>query len=71
MTLFSPLKTLSLQNQLRLMTGLSLLGMLAVIVFVMLNLSNLRYEFRSYQALQTIDKSLIEIKATALAVSRA
>ncbi|GAB5605372.1 methyl-accepting chemotaxis protein [Sideroxyarcus sp. TK5] len=71
MTLFSPLKTLSLQHQLRLMTGLSLLGMLAVIVFVMLNLSNLRQEFRSFQALQTIDKSLIEIKATALAASRA
>jgi methyl-accepting chemotaxis protein len=71
MTLFSPLKTLSLQHQLRLMTGLSLLGMLAVIVFVMLNLSQLRHEFRSFQSLQTIDKSLIEIKATALEVSRA
>lgn len=42
MTLFSPLKKLSLQHQLRLMTGLSLLGMLAVIVFVMLNLNQLR-----------------------------
>ena len=71
MTLFSPLKTLSLQNQLRLMTGLSLLGMLAVIVFVMLNLSQMREEFRGYQSLQTASKSLIEIKATALAVSRA
>ena len=71
MKLFSPLKTLSLQNQLRLLTALSLLGMLAVIVFVMINLSQLRQEFRSYQSLQTIDKSLIEIKATALAVSRA
>jgi methyl-accepting chemotaxis protein len=65
------LKKLTLQHQLRLMTGLSLLGMLAVIVFVMLNLSQLRQEFRSYQSLQTLDKSLIEVKATALAVSRA
>jgi methyl-accepting chemotaxis protein len=71
MTLFAPLKMLTLQHQLRLMTGLSLLGMLAVIVFVMLNLSQLRQEFRSYQSLQTLDKSLIEVKATALAVSRA
>jgi len=71
MTLFSPLKKLSLQHQLRLMTGLSLLGMLAVIVFVMLNLNQLRQEFRGYQSLQTTSKSLIEIKATALAVSRA
>ncbi len=71
MTLFSPLKSLSLQNQLRLMSGLSLLGMLAVILFVMQNLSQLQQEFRVFQSLQTIDKSLIEIKATALEASRA
>ena len=64
-------KTLTLQKQLRLMTGISLLGMFAVIVFVMINLSRLRQEFHSYQSMQTMDISVIEIKATALAVSRA
>ncbi|MEW5904391.1 MAG: methyl-accepting chemotaxis protein [Pseudomonadota bacterium] len=71
MSLLPLLKKLTLQHQLRLMTGLSLLGMLAVIVFVALNLNHLRQEFRGFQALQGTDKSLIEIKATALAVSRA
>jgi len=64
------LKTLTLQQQLRLMMGVSLLGMFTVIAFVMLNLNQLRHEFRTYQTMQTMDKSLIEIKATALAVSR-
>lgn len=63
MTLFSPLKTLSLQNQLRLMTGLSLLGMLAVIVFVMLNLSRLREEFRSFKSLQRAGATMSDADA--------
>ncbi|MFA6921896.1 MAG: methyl-accepting chemotaxis protein, partial [Gallionella sp.] len=67
----SKFNTLTLQNQLRLMSGTSLLGMLAVIVFVMINVNQLRQEFKTYQAMQTIDKSLIEIKAGALAISRA
>jgi methyl-accepting chemotaxis protein len=66
----SLLKILSLQKQLRLITGISVLGMFAVVVFVMLNLSQLKHEFLIYQTLQTTDKSLIEIKAIALAVSR-
>src|SRR5512136_2844381 len=65
------LKSLTLQKQLRLMTGISLIGMFIVVVFVMLSLNQLRHEFDSYQSMQTTDKSLIEIKATALAISRA
>lgn len=71
MKLLSILKTLTLQNQLRLMTGISLLGMLAVIVFVMISLNQLRQEFRIYQSIQTLDKNLIGIKGAALAISRA
>lgn len=66
----SLLKSLSLQQQLRLMMGISVLGMITVIAFVMINLNLLRQEFHTYQTLQTTDKSLIEIEATALAVSR-
>lgn len=64
------LESLTLQQQLRLMMGISLLGMITVIAFVMINLNQLRQEFRIYQTMQTMDKSMIEIKATALAVSR-
>lgn len=63
--------SLSLQKQLRLMTGTSLVGMFVVVCFVMLSLNQLRHEFASYQSLQSTDKSLIEVKATALAISRA
>ncbi|ADE12694.1 methyl-accepting chemotaxis protein [Sideroxydans lithotrophicus] len=66
----SLLKTLTLQQQLRLMMGISLVGMFTVIAFVMINLNQLRQEFHTYQTMQTTDKSLIEIEATALAVSR-
>ena len=64
-------KSLTLQKQLRLMTGASLIGMFVVVIFVMLSLNQLRQEFSAYQSMQTTDKSLIEIKATALAFSRA
>jgi methyl-accepting chemotaxis protein len=64
-------KSLTLQIQLRLMTGASLIGMFVVVFFVMLSLNQLRHEFSTYQSLQAIDKSLIEIKATSLAISRA
>ena len=64
-------RSITLQKQLRLMTGISLIGMLIVVVFVMLSLNQLRQEFGNNQAMQTTDKSLIEIKATALAISRA
>lgn len=71
MKLLPVLKSLTLQKQLRLMTGVSLLGMFVLVVFVMLSLNQLRQEFGIYQAMQTTDKNLIEIKATALAISRA
>ncbi len=70
MRLFALLKSLTLQQQLRLMMGISLLGMITVIAFVMINLNELRREFGTYQSMQTMDKSLIEVKATALAISR-
>ena len=53
------------------MSGASLVGMVIVVIFIMSSLNQLRQEFSSYQSLQTTDKSLIEIKATALAISRA
>jgi len=65
------IKNLTLHKQLRLMTGITLAGMLAVIFFAMFNLSQLRNEFNANQSKQTMDKSLIEIKASALAISRA
>ena len=64
-------KSLTLQKQLRLMSGSSLAGMFIVVFFVMFSLNQLRHEFSAYQSLQTTDKSLIEIKATALSFSRA
>lgn len=64
------LESLSLQQQLRLMMGISILGMITVIAFVMINLNQLREEFHTYRTMQTTDQSLIEIEATALAVSR-
>lgn len=65
------IKNMTLQLQLRLMSGITLLGILVVIFFSMYNLGQLRKEFAIHQAMQTMDKSLIEIKATALAISRA
>ena len=70
MRLYALLKSLTLQQQLRLMMCISLLGMLTVIAFVMINLNQLRQEFGIYRSMQTMDKSLIEVKATALAISR-
>ena len=52
-------KSLSLQSQLRLMNGISLAGMLLVIIFAVINLGHLRSEFNVYQAKQAMDKSLI------------
>jgi methyl-accepting chemotaxis protein len=65
------LTKLTLQKQLSLMTGITLAGMLTVILFSLFNLGQLREEFGVHLSLQTMDKSLIEIKATALAISRA
>ncbi|HUW51623.1 MAG TPA: methyl-accepting chemotaxis protein [Sulfuricella sp.] len=62
---------MTLQKQLRLMTAVTVAGLLLVIVFVVLNLGRLRHEFDAYQSRQIIDKSLIEIKATALSIARA
>lgn len=65
------LKDLTLQNKLSLMASVTLAGMLIVILFAMFNLGQLRKEFKAHQSMQSMDKSLIEIKATALAISRA
>lgn len=62
---------MTLQQQMRLMTVTTLAGLTIVVVFVSLTLNQLRHEFGDFQAAQTIDKSLIEIKATALAIARA
>jgi hypothetical protein len=52
-------KSLTLQKQLRLMTGASLAGMFIVVIFVMISLSQLRQEFSTYQSLQATDKSFL------------
>ncbi len=61
---------MTLQKQLSLMTAVTVIGLLLVIIFVVLNLGNLRHKFDTYQSRQIIDKSLIEIKATSLSVAR-
>lgn len=53
------------------MTLVTLVGLVIVILFVTVNLSHLRHEFDTYQSRQVTDKSLIEIKATALSIARA
>lgn len=62
---------MTLQNQLRLMTLATLAGLVIVILIVTVSLSQLRREFDTYQSSQVLDKSLIEIKATALSIARA
>lgn len=53
------------------MTVVTIIGLVIVILVVTVNLSQLRRDFGTYQSRQTIDKSLIEIKATALSIARA
>lgn len=53
------------------MTAVTVAGLLVVIVFIVLSLGQLRQEFDVYQVRQSTDKSLIEIKATALSIARA
>ena len=62
---------MTLQKQLRLMTLVTVAGLLIVIIFAVVSLNKLRHEFDIYQAGQSRDKSLIEIKATALSMARA
>ncbi len=52
------------------MTTVTVAGLLAVIVVVALSLGRLQHQFDDYQSRQILDKSLIEIKASALAMSR-
>ena len=61
---------MTLQKQLSLMTAVTVIGLLFVIIFVVLNLGSLRHKFDTYQSRQIIDKSLIEIKASTLSVAR-
>ena len=61
---------MTLQKQLTLMTTVTVAGLLVVIVFVALSLGRLQHQFDDYQSRQILDKSLIEIKASALAISR-
>lgn len=53
------------------MTLATIAGLLLVIIIVTINLNLLRHEFDQYQSTQIIDKSLLEIKATSLAIARA
>ncbi len=58
-------------TQLRLITAITLAGLCAVIVMVSIHLSHLQTEFAAYQSIETTQRALIDIKATALAVARA
>lgn len=62
---------MTLQNQLRLMSLATIAGLLIVILVVTVSLNQLRQKFDTYQTRQSVDKSLIEIKATALSMARA
>ena len=53
------------------MTAVTVAGLLVVIVFIVVSLGQLRQEFDVYQAKQSTDKNLIEIKSTALSIARA
>ncbi|MHB9100523.1 MAG: methyl-accepting chemotaxis protein [Sulfuricella sp.] len=61
---------MTIQKQLSLMTTITVAGLLAVVIFVTLSLGRLQHQFDVYQSRQILDKSLIEIKADALAISR-
>lgn len=61
---------MSLQTQLRLIAAITVLSLLGVIVFSVVQLGALRNEFAQYQARQTFAGSLAQIKSTALSVSR-
>jgi methyl-accepting chemotaxis protein len=60
----------TLQKQLTLMTAGTVAGLLVVIIFVAISLGRLQHQFEDHQSRQNRDKSLIEIKAGALAISR-
>jgi methyl-accepting chemotaxis protein len=61
----------TLQRKLRLINAIALCGTLITIAFTLLNLGQLIREFNDYHSRQICDKALIDIKASALAVSRA
>ena len=61
---------MSLQAQLRLIAAITILSMLGVIVFSVVQLGTLRSEFDQYQARQTFVGNLAQIKSAALAISR-
>lgn len=65
------LSATTLQQKLRLINAIALLGTLVTIAFTLFNLGHLVHEFNDYQARQTADKSLIDLKASALSISRA
>ncbi len=62
---------MTLQQQLRLITAMTVIGMSIVAVSTALNLRRLRSEFSTYQTKQQMDQDLFEIKASALTISRA
>ncbi len=61
---------MTLQNQLRLIIGLTLVGLMFVIVLSYLNLERLKMQFEVSRQEADIEKHLVEIKATALSVAR-
>jgi methyl-accepting chemotaxis protein len=61
---------MSLQAQLRLIAAITILSMVGVIVFSIVQLGTLHGEFDQYQTRQTFAGNLAQIKSSALAISR-
>ncbi len=61
---------MTLQKQLRFINGLTVLSLLVVITLSYLNLNRLRIQFDKAQDESSVEKNLIEIKATALSVAK-
>ncbi|MHB1101076.1 MAG: methyl-accepting chemotaxis protein [Burkholderiales bacterium] len=61
---------MTLQKQLRFISGLTVLSLFVVIAFSYINLDRLKVQFENAQSESTVEKNLVEIKATALSVAR-
>jgi hypothetical protein len=61
---------MTLHSQLRWINLITLISLLGVMIFTLVNLKMLSNEFAHYQNHQLTEKNLLQIKAAALAISR-
>ncbi len=62
---------MTLQNQLRLISAVTIISLICVIALVATSLNQLRHDLAGYQAYQSASKQLFAIKANALSMARA